>query len=117
MKFKTREDEQTISIWLNAMLRTDNHSRVDMLEIYERIFSGECIFKIKEDYQDSEGSGIITYFGRKANQMEQMPHPEEYWKYFIEELKKLIAVRECKRRQKPKPIRSKPEIQYYPKRG
>ena len=102
MQFKTREDEQTISIWLNAMLRTDNHSRVDMFEIYERIFNGECIFKIKEDYQDSEGSGIITYFGRKANRMEQMPHPEEYWTFFIEQLKKSIAATKARRQRKAK---------------
>jgi hypothetical protein len=117
MQFKTREDEQTISIWLNAMLRTDNHSRVDMFEIYERIFNGECIFKIKEDYQDSEGSGIITYFGRKANRMQQIPHPDEYWKYFIEQLKNKVESRKASQQQKPKHKITEPEIHYYPKRG
>ena len=102
MEFKSKEDEQTISIWLNAMLRTDNVSRCDMFEIYERIFNGDCIFQIKEDYKDSEGSGIITYFGRKANRMDQMPHPDDYWKYFIEELKKMQAARKKRRQRKAK---------------
>ena len=117
MEFKNREDEQTISIWLNAMLRTDNHSRCDMFEIYERIYNGDCIFQIKEDYKDSEGSGIITYFGRKANRMEQMPPPDEFWKYFIEELKKKIASRKASRQGKPNRVCTEPEMHYYPKRG
>ena len=102
MEFKSREDKQTISIWLNAMLRTDNVSRCDMFEIYERIFNGDCIFQIKEDYKDSEGSGIITYFGRKANRMEQMPTPDDFWKYFKEELVKMLERRKAYRQGKAK---------------
>jgi hypothetical protein len=117
MEFKTREDEKTISIWLNAMLRTDNHSRCDMQDIYERIYNGECIFKIRDDYKESEGSGIITYFGRKANRMQEMPTPDEYWKYFIQELKKVIEANKIRRQKKPKLKITEPEIHYYPKRG
>ena len=102
MEFKSKEDEQTISIWLNAMLRTDNHTRCDMQDIYERIYNGECIFRIKDDFKDNEGSGIITYFGRKANSMEEMPHPDDYWKYFIVELKKMIAAQNIRRQRKVK---------------
>ena len=61
MEFDSREDRLTISIWLKAMLRADTQSRYDMLSIYERIYNGECIFEIKKDYSDSEGSGIITW--------------------------------------------------------
>ena len=91
MEFDSREDRLTISIWLKAMLRADTQSRYDMLSIYERIYNGECIFEIKKDYSDSEGSGIITYFGRKANRMKQMPSPEAFFEYLLEEAHKMVA--------------------------
>lgn len=102
MEFDSREDRLTISIWLKAMLRADTQTRYDMLSIYERIYSGECIFEIKKDYSDSEGSGIITYFGRKANKMEQMPSPEAYFEYFMEEAHKMVAANKKRAQKKAK---------------
>ena len=99
MEFDSREDRLTIDIWLNAMLRADTQTRYDMLSIYDRIYAGECIFEIKKDYSDSEGSGIITYFGRKANRMKQMPSPDAYFEYFLEKAKKMVAANK-KRAQK-----------------
>tara|TARA_R100000654_G_scaffold73709_1_gene106837 strand:- start:2090 stop:2428 length:339 start_codon:yes stop_codon:yes gene_type:complete len=99
MEFDSREDRLTISIWLNAMLRADTQTRYDMLSIYDRIYAGECIFEIRKDYSDSEGSGIITYFGRKANRMKQMPSPEAFFEYFMEEAHKMVAANK-KRAQK-----------------